>query len=306
MSSTNQAAGRSSGNASPAGPTYNSHVDRIDWNGTTQADYLRDYVDQLKPVVISGAFEHWPARTTWTFDLFRERYGDLPLEIDERKLTMAELIGEVLASTPERPAPYLHNHLIKKLPVELQADVRPMPACTRPNWLEHRLMKFGEGDLTYAELYIGGAGAKFPVLHYDGLHTHAFLMQLQGVKEYIAFPPGQAELMYCGDTYETANRSAIKDVEHPDLQRFPRFAEAKGVRFELHPGETLFVPSGWWHTVRILTPSITVSLNGAARANWRSFSRDFRHINLAGRIGKSIAAAVYLAAIGIYLGLAGE
>lgn len=288
------------------GPIYSEEIDRLDWPSTSRADYVRDYLDKLKPVVITGAFEHWPARTKWTFDFFRDRHGALPLEIDGRKLTMAELVREVLASTPERPAPYLHNHLLSKLPAELQSDVRPMPACTRPNRLEHRLMRFGKGDLTYAELYIGGAGAKFPILHYDGLHTHAFLMQLQGEKEYVAFPPEQSGLMYHGDTHESANRSSIDDVEHPDLKRFPRFSEARGVRFKLHPGETLFVPSGWWHTVRILKPSITVSVNGASRANWALFCRDFRNIQMAGRPAKSAAAALYLAVLGMLLGLSGE
>src|SRR5262249_45618742 len=139
--------------------------------------YLREYMTTPKPVVISGAFEHWPARKKWTLDFFRAHYGDLPLEIKGRKLTMAELVAEVEVSTPARPAPYLHNYLVSKLPAELQTDIDPMPECTHPNWLEHPLIR-RRWSLTYVELYIGGAGAKFPVLHYDGLHTHAFLMQL--------------------------------------------------------------------------------------------------------------------------------
>ena len=164
---------------------------------------LREYMAPLKPVVIQGALEHWPARQKWTLDFFRRQYGELPLEIKGRKLTMAELISEVETSTPDKPAPYLHNHLVSRLPEELRADIEPMPECTSPNWLKHPLISF-RWPLTYVELYIGGTGAKFPVLHYDGLHTHAFLMQLHGVKEYIAFAPDQTPLMYAKSDEEVA------------------------------------------------------------------------------------------------------
>ena len=166
---------------------------------------------------------------------------------------MATLIDEVQASTPARPAPYLRNHPVKDLPRELQSDVHPMPECVSPNWLEHGLLKTWK-DFTYVELYIGGTGARFPVLHYDGLHTHAFLMQLEGVKEYVAFSPDQAPLMYAGSDTAHENKSAVDNVETPDVNRFPKFCNASGFRFKLYPGETLFVPSGWWHTARIPHP----------------------------------------------------
>lgn len=63
--------------------------------------------------------------------------------------------------------------------------------------------------------------------------------------------------------------------QRADLERFPLFDQADGVRFELHAGETLFVPAGWWHTVRILNPSVTVSVNGLNRANSAWFRNDY-------------------------------
>ena len=95
-------------------------------------------------------------------------------------------------------------------------------------------------------------------------------MQIEGVKEYVAFPP-ESEV-YPRDL--GSNVSQI-DVENPDFDRHPLFARAAGFRFKLYPGETLFVPAGWWHTARILSPSITVSVNGVNAANWSSFFRDF-------------------------------
>ncbi|EKG15730.1 Transcription factor jumonji/aspartyl beta-hydroxylase [Macrophomina phaseolina MS6] len=43
-------------------------------------------------------------------------------------------------------------------------------------------------------------------------------------------------------------------------ERFPRFREVEGCREALlGPGECLYVPKGWWHYVRSLTPSFSVS-----------------------------------------------
>jgi histone arginine demethylase JMJD6 len=263
------------------GPTFSEKIDRHEWSQLGRQRYVREYVYPLKPVIITGALEHLPARSKWTFDFFQDHYGHLPLEVDGRQLSMAQLIAEVVASTLHAPAPYLRNYPIKLLPGALQSDIAPMPSCTGPNWLDHPLVKV-RWSLTFPELYIGGKGARFPVLHYDGLHTHAFLMQIQGVKEYIGFAPDQTPYMYGRVGPEQPNISDINDMENWDTNRFGLFGNAKGVRFTLHPGETLFMPAGWWHTARILSPSITISINGVNAANWSDFRKDLSRYYMTG------------------------
>ena len=253
------------------GPTLTDGIDRYGWDEIGRARYYREYVLDLKPVIIRGAFDHWPARRKWNLHFLRDHYRDLRVTVGGSPRKLGEFIEEVLASTEARPAPYLHNHPMDLWPAELQAEISPMPDCTRPNWLESRWFP-SRKPLTYIEAYIGGPGAKFPVLHYDGLHTHAFLMQIEGVKEYVAFPPESERFVY--PRAIGSNVSQI-DVENPDFDRYPLFMHAAGLRFELYPGETLFVPAGWWHTARILTPSITISINGVNASNWKAFVGDF-------------------------------
>jgi Cupin-like domain len=50
------------------------------------------------------------------------------------------------------------------------------------------------------------------------------------------------------------------DAENPDYDNYPRFRDATVIDLELAPGEVLFVPVGWWHHVRALDLSITLSL----------------------------------------------
>jgi Cupin-like domain len=249
-------------------------VDQIDRRaGLSRDQFDREFLRPLRPVILTDAISHWGALGRWSPQFFKDEYGGLEIEVDGEAMTLGDLIDRVEASTDDNPAPYLRNQALAEWPPELSADVFPMPDCTQPNWLESRIFPKGE-SLSSVEVYIGGQGAEFPVLHYDGLHTHAFLMQLYGDKEYIVFSPEQTRFMYPQDGIQ-ANKSRIVDLLNPDLAEFPLFDQAEGFRFSLHPGETLFVPSGWWHTARILSPSVTVSINGVNRANGAAFRRDY-------------------------------
>jgi len=247
-------------------------IDRQDWATLGERGFRSRYLLPLQPVIVTGAIGHWKAMGKWTPDFFRQQYATRIVKIDDRQWPLGELIDRIEASSPQNPAPYLRNELLTRWPAELQADITPMPGCALPNWLEHWAFPSRDRQ-TFVELYIGGAGARFPVLHYDGLHTHAFLMQLYGEKEYFALAPDQAQFLYPRESQP--NVSNIDDVEHPDPQRFPLSGQARGIRFRLLAGETLFVPAGWWHTARILSTSITVSINGANTSNWAAFTRDY-------------------------------
>ena len=241
--------------------------------GLTRTDFAREYLAPLRPVILPDALSHWRALGRWSPQFFKTEYGHLEVEIDGERMTLRELVDRIEASSEDNPAPYLRNQSLAEWPPELAADVSPMPECTQPNWLQSRFFP-ARGDLSALEAYIGGRGARFPVLHYDNWHTHAFLMQLYGEKEYLAFSPEQTVAMYPRDG-GTSNQSQV-DVDNPDLTRFPLFEHARGMRFRLGPGEMLFVPAGWWHTARILSPSVTVSINGLNRANSRAFRNDYR------------------------------
>ena len=260
-------------------------TDQIDRRaGLTPDRFEREYLRPLRPVILTDAISQWRALGRWSPQFFKEEYGGLEVEVDGEAMALGDLIDRIEASTDDNPAPYLRNQALAEWPPELSADVFPMPVCTQPNWLESRVFPKGE-QISAVEVYIGGQGAQFPILHYDGLHTHAFLMQLYGDKEYIAFSPEQTRFMYPQGDIE-ANKSRVDDVLNPDLAAFPLFDQVEGLRFPLHPGETLFVPSGWWHTARIVSPSVTVSINSVNRANAALFRRDYcealaQRINLA-------------------------
>ena len=238
-------------------------------------EFRRRYLHPHQPVVISDALAAWPALARWTPQFFQDRYAAKQVTAGGQTHALGALMDWVLRSTKDDPAPYLRNEPLADLFPELLPDIQPTPAYLRPNWLNRPLTHPDAAQLNRGakiELFIGGTGQSFPVLHYDGLYTHAFLMQIYGRKQYFVYAPDQTPFMYPvpGDP----NRSQLNDVESPDLGKFPLFAQARGLTFTLDAGEMLFVPGGWWHTVRMLTPSITLSVNSANSSNWRMLSRD--------------------------------
>ena len=262
----------------------------------TQREFAGEYLNPLKPVIVTDAIEHWGARR-WTPAFFRDMYGSRRVTVDGADYQLSDLLDLIERSNASKPAPYLRNVRIDEWAPELLAGIQPLPLHAQPNWLDSRLFPERPSP-TSLELYIGGAGASFPTLHFDNMHTHAFLMQLYGSKEYVVYSPAQTPWLYPRPGRE-ANKSSIDDIDRPDLSRFPLFTRAVPGRCVLRAGETLFVPAGWWHTARILEPSITVSANTVNASNWEPFARDYlaSASRRRSRAGRALLAA-YLKAFG--------
>lgn len=70
------------------------------------------------------------------------------------------------------------------------------------------------------------------------------------------FPPGQLRNLHVGplDLTPAGQPISLVDFSAPDLERFPRFAEAMAHAqvAELGAGDALFIPSLWWHHMEAL------------------------------------------------------
>jgi ribosomal protein L16 Arg81 hydroxylase len=110
-----------------------------------------------------------------------------------------------------------------------------------------------------SSFWFGPAGTVTP-LHHDTImlcHT-----QIVGRKRWRFVSPLQWPRVY--------NHSGVfsaVDVDHPDLARHPAFAQATVLEVVVEPGETVFLPLGWWHQVRSLDVSLSFSYSNLALPN---------------------------------------
>ncbi len=77
-----------------------------------------------------------------------------------------------------------------------------------------------------------------------------------GRRRFTLFPPDEVANLYVGPLDFTPAGQAVSlvDITRPDLQRFPRYAQAlaRAQVVELAAGDALFIPSLWWHHVEAL------------------------------------------------------
>jgi hypothetical protein len=263
-------------------------------SGIKLDEFRKDYRDAGKPVILTDALADWGALGGWTPESLAERFPDrvVKFKYGGLEMKMRDFIPQVMASGPANPAPYLTNLPLREYFPELLPEVEPLPDWCGTNWAARGAMHPSlSRDLkrgAMLELYIGGPGGKFPIVHWDGMSTHTYLMQIFGVKQYWVWPPEDEPYLY---PTKPRNVSAIANVETPDFEKFPLLARARTITFTLHPGELLFVPSRWWHTAKMLSPSITVSENILNHSNWKRFEEDMTSDTHG---GKRLAKLAYL------------
>ncbi len=103
-------------------------------------------------------------------------------------------------------------------------------------------------------LWIGNRTVIAP--HYDIPENIACV--IAGRRRFTLFPTDQFENLYVGpmDPTPAGQPVSLVDTRAPDLERFPRFAEALEAAevAELEAGDALYIPSLWWHGVESLEP----------------------------------------------------
>ncbi|KAK5884560.1 hypothetical protein CesoFtcFv8_018367 [Champsocephalus esox] len=219
-----------------------------------------NYLLPLKPLILEGTIEHWPAlnQHPWSIEYLRSVAGcrTVPVEVGSRYtdegwsqtlLTVSEFIDRyILNKDGVKGSGYLAQHqLFDQIP-ELKADIRPPDYCC--------LGEGDEEDIT-VNAWFGPGGTVSP-LHQDPQQN--FLAQVVGSKYIRLYSPEDTDKLYPHQSQLLHNTSQV-DVENPDPERFPEFAKAPYLECVLQPGDVLFIPVQHWHYVRSLELSFSVS-----------------------------------------------
>jgi len=233
--------------------------------------FLREYVIARRPVHIRGAVEGWSALQKWTPEYFKARFANKSVAVSYKdRMPFDEFVDRVLASTREKPGPYMFRLFLHEELPEVLPDLIPQNPYGFPGRYASPLMfEYYRRPDGYLKLLFGGIGGSFPVMHYDGDDSHAAITEIYGDKEFLLYSPEDTPYLYPSPA--RANHSLVDDPYEQDLARFPLLAKATQYGAYLKPGDTIFVPAGWWHSARAATTSISVCQNMVFGPDWGGF-----------------------------------
>jgi histone arginine demethylase JMJD6 len=105
----------------------------------------------------------------------------------------------------------------------------------------------------------------------DPLGTSAWNAVLAGRKRWVLFEPGTSRAIAKGTNLYDAALDDDEPINYfvdilPRIRR--AYPTARRIECIQEPGETIFVPGGWWHAVINLDDSIGVTQNFVSRANF--------------------------------------
>lgn len=233
-------------------------IDRVET--ISKEDFLTNYFGPQKPLVIERFIEDWPAFKKWDFDYMANIAGEktVPLydnrPVDYRdgfnqphyKMKMRDYIT-LLKQEPTKYRIFLWN-ILKEIP-ELQKDF------LYPD--------FGLKFMKRLPMLFFGGKDSYTFMHYDIDLANIFHFQFQGKKEVILFDQKQNDFLY-KVPHSIITREDINFAD-PDYEKWPALKKANGYRTQLQHGHVLYMPEGYWHYMRYVTPGFSMSLRSTPK-----------------------------------------
>ncbi|MFN7412601.1 MAG: cupin-like domain-containing protein [Dolichospermum sp.] len=231
-------------------------IDRRD--NLSGEEFYADYYAKSKPVIITNMINQWTALSLWTPNYLKAHYGETEVEImanrnsDDKyeinienhktKIQFGDYV-DMVVNQGENNDYYMvaNNRNLETTQLGRLLEDIVMP----PEYLDQSK---SSGNVFF---WFGSAGTITP-LHYD--RSNLMMAQIYGRKKWQIIPP-----IYTPFLYNNVGVFSEVDCENPDYNKHPLFEEVKIIEVVLEPGEIIFVPTGWWHQVKSLDISVSLS-----------------------------------------------
>lgn len=235
-----------------------TEIDRV--KIISKEDFYNLYVKKQKPVVVEQLTQDWPAFDKWNLEYIKGIAGDKVVPLyDDRPVSYKDGFNEahssmkmsdyidLLQSQPTNYRIFLYN-LIKEVPA-LSKDFK---------WPDIGLRLVKQLPM----LFFGGENSKV-FMHYDIDYSNILHFHFHGKKRCMLFAPDQTPYLY-KVPHALISREDI-DFDSPDFVKWPALKHAKGLVCDLNHGEMLYMPEGYWHYMKYLTPGFSMSLRAFPR-----------------------------------------
>ncbi|MBL7932114.1 MAG: cupin-like domain-containing protein [Bacteroidia bacterium] len=222
-------------------------------NSISDEAFKSRYLVPQKPLVIRGLTQNTPAGKKWSLDYIKQVCGDVTVDLYDNtnkneasaftkpdlKMNFGDYIANISKDQPGSLRMFLFN-MFKKKP-ELRDDF-PCPS----------IMRGVLGRMGF--MFFGAKGVNVRI-HQDMDMSNVLLTQFYGRKKVILIAPEYSDLLY----KLPLNTHSLVNLDQPDYKKYPGLAYIKAYECILEPGDSLFMPSGYWHYITYLDGGFSVS-----------------------------------------------
>jgi hypothetical protein len=229
-------------------------------------DFKKQYYYPEKPLVIKKLSERWEALKKWNWEYFIEKVGHHRVGVYNNTKSDAYtpintaddymLFGEYLKKVQEGPLElriFLFN-LFEYAP-ELVKDF---------SFPEDLLKGFVK---KFPMLFVGGQGS-ITHIHFDIDLSHILHTQFIGRKRVLLFPYTEQAKLYRKPWEVLSLANFAHYYQQFDYEQFPAVKLAQGYEVILEHGDTLFMPSGYWHHMEYIDSGFAMSLRALHPSLW--------------------------------------
>ncbi|WP_404986658.1 cupin-like domain-containing protein [Chryseobacterium sp. M5] len=231
--------------------------------------FILNHMKACKPIILKDFIEqNSPAYQKWNYKYFKEIAGETKVNVYGSELesidrvaskpvaetTFSEYLDLISTKTTEYRL-FLFNLLSIKPELKDDLHYRDVTKGKVLKWLPF--------------MFFGGKGS-ITRNHIDIDMSHVFITQFQGIKRIWLFPWEQSDLMY----KLPYNFHSLVNLQEADYEKYPALKHLKGYEAVIKPGETLYIPSGWWHYIQYETEGYSVSVRALPSSlleKWRGF-----------------------------------
>jgi hypothetical protein len=229
--------------------------------GLSSDEFLDRYYAANRPVILTGEMSGWPALAKWTPDYLKQAVGPKTIEFQGDRSKSARF--EIHKDAHRREMPFdQFIDLVSRPGAGNDAYLTAYNSARNTEAISmlHPDLGFPDKFLTpeveqpNGMMWIGPAGT-LTSLHHD--LTNNLIAQAVGRKRLLVLPASEVGKLY----NHLHVFSEISDLEDPalTLARFPRLEHARFTEVTLMPGEMIFMPLAWWHQVRSIDFSVTIT-----------------------------------------------
>lgn len=230
----------------------------VDGTTISREEFQNNYYKPQKPVILRGLWKQYPAYTKWSMDFFKETMGSIEVGLyGNRKEDMSKTLQ--IPNAIMRFDEYLN--LIEREPTDLRLFLFPVFKHKPELLKDFDYPKIASGYIKIPFMFFGPPKS-IVRMHQDIDMSNVFLTQFHGRKRVVLFAPNQSTLLY----RLPFNVHSTVDVDNPDYTEYPGLQYVKGMSGIINHGDTLYMPSGYWHHMEYLDGGFALAVRTIAHS----------------------------------------